>query len=386
MDKYKIVVKTFSGLESVLFEEVVALFGGKVEKLNRGVLFYGDLEAVYKANLMLRTAVKVLVQIVEFKATDKSMLYAEAKKIDWGRYFTVYQSFAIEGIGQSKYFNSRQFVSLVVKDAIADQFREKYAHRPNVAKQNPEIPVVVHLQDEKVEIYLNASGDSLFKRGYRKSSVEAPLNEVLAAGILKLSGWNGKQLLMDPMCGSGTIPIEAAYLSAGVPPNFQRNTFAFMNWRNFDSDLWVNVRDSVKPVTDLPRKPFIFGYDIKANAIDSAMDNLSFAGVQRIVTFEKKDFFELKPSAENGVLIFNPPYNKRIKLNDSKHFYKSIGNHLKKHFTGFDVWIYSADESGIKYLGLHPDQKITLNNAKIKAKLYHYPVYEGKRFSNFSKV
>jgi len=380
MDKYKIVVKTFSGLESVLFEEVVSLFGGKVEKLNRGVLFYGDIEAVYKANLMLRTAVKVLVQIVEFKAMDKEMLYAEAKKIDWGKYFTVYQSFAIEGIGQSKYFNSRQFASLVVKDAIADQFREKYSHRPNVAKQNPEIPIVVHLQDEKVSIYLNASGDSLFKRGYRKSSVEAPLNEVLAAGILKLSGWNGKQLLIDPMCGSGTIPIEAAYLATGIPPNFQRNSFAFMNWRSFDSNLWVIVRDSVKQITDLPRKSFIKGYDIKDYAIANAKDNLLFTGVQRIVSFEKKDFFELKPSAENGTLIFNPPYNKRIKLDDSKQFYKSIGDHLKTHFTGFDVWIYSADESGIKFLGLHPDQKIALDNAKIKAKLYHYPVYEGKLY------
>ncbi len=378
MSKYKIVVKTFSGLESVLYEEVVALFGGKIEKLNRGILFYGDLEAVYKANLMLRTAVKVLVQIVEFTANNKEKLYAESKKIDWGKYFTVYQSFAIEGIGQSKYFNSRQFVSLVLKDAIADQFREKYSHRPNVAKQNPEIPIVVHLQDEKVSIYLNASGDSLFKRGYRKSSVEAPLNEVLASGILKLSGWDGKQLLIDPMCGSGTIPIEAAYLAVGIPPNFQRNSFAFMNWRNFDKDLWVAVRDSVKQITDISRKSYIKGYDIKDDAIANAKDNLLFAGIQRIVSFEKKNFFELKPPAESGTLIFNPPYNKRIKLDDSKQFYKNIGNHLKKYFTGFDVWIYSADESGIKFIGLHPDKKITLDNAKIKAKLYHYPVYEGK--------
>ncbi len=381
MGNYKIVVKTFSGLETVLFKEVISLFDGKAEQLNRGVLFYGSLEDVYRANLMLRTAVKVLVEIAEFKAKDKVELYEEAKNIDWGRYFTVFQSFAIDAIGQSKYFNSRQFVSLVVKDAVADQFREKYSRRPNVAKSNPEIPIVIHLQDEKVSVYLNASGESLFKRGYRQNSVEAPLNEVLAAGILKLSGWNGKQPLIDPMCGSGTIPIEAAYLATGIPPNFQRNTFALMNWRNFEKNLWMSARDAVKPVTDIPRKPFVFGYDIKEYAIENAKENLLLTGIQRIISFENKDFFNFIPAAKNGILIFNPPYNKRLKLDDSKLFYESIGDHLKRYFTGFDIWIYSADESGIKYLGLHPDKKIELNNAAIKAKLYHYPVYDGKKLT-----
>ncbi|MCD6366526.1 MAG: hypothetical protein J7L46_03190 [Bacteroidales bacterium] len=377
MDNYKIVVKTFSGLETVLFKEIISLFDGKAEKLNRGVLFYGTLEDVYRANLMLRTAVKVLVQIAEFDVKDKTELYNNAKKIDWGRYFTVYQSFAIDGIGQSKYFNSLQYVSLVIKDAVADRFREKYSRRPNVAKNSPEIPIVAHLQDEKVSIYLNASGESLFKRGYRQSSVEAPLNEVLAAGILQLSEWDGKQVLIDPMCGSGTIPIEAAFLATGIPPNFQRNAFAFMNWRNFEKNLWLSARDSVKLVTDIPRKPYVFGHDIKAYAIENAKENLLLSGVQRIINFSEHDFFSFIPPAENGVLIFNPPYNKRLKLDDNKLFYKSIGDHLKKHFVGYDVWIYSADESGIKFLGLHPDKKIALDNAKIKAKLYHYPVYEG---------
>ncbi len=379
MDKFKIVVKTFSGLETVLFKEVVSLFGGKVEKLNRGVLFYGDFEAIYRANLMLRTAVKILVEITDFKAKDKTELYNEAKKIDWSRYFTVYQSFAIDAIGQSKYFNSRHFVSLVVKDAVADQFREKYSRRPDVAKISPEIPVVVHLQDEKVSVYLNASGESLFKRGYRQQQVEAPLNEVLAAGILQLSGWDGKQVLIDPMCGSGTIPIEAACLAAGIPPNFQRMQFAFMNWRSFDKILWGAVRDTVKPIAGISRKPFIFGSDINPDAIEKSQANLLMTITQKIIRFDQKDFFELKPDINEGILIFNPPYNKRLKLADNKLFYKSIGNHLKKYFAGFDVWIYSADESGIKFLGLHPNEKIELDNAKIKAKLYHYPVYEGKK-------
>lgn len=380
MNNYKIVVKTFSGLETVLFKEVVSLFEGKAEKLNRGVLFYGTLEDVYRANLMLRTAVKILVQIAEFSATDKKILYDEAKAMNWGNYFTVYQSFAIDCIGQSKYFNSRQFVSLVVKDAIADQFREKYSQRPNVAKSNPEIPIVVHLQDEKVSVYLNASGSSLFRRGYRQNSVEAPLNEVLAAGILKLTGWDGKQLLVDPMCGSGTIPIEAAFLATGIPPNFQRNMFAFMNWRNFDKNLWLSARDSVTPVAGMSRKPYIFGYDIKDYAIENAKENLLLTNVQKIINFNVHDFFSFIPPTESGILIFNPPYNKRLKLDDSKAFYKNIGDHLKKHFAGFDVWIYSADESGIKFLGLHPDEKIPLDNAKIKAKLYHYTMYEGKKY------
>jgi len=358
MDNYKIVVKTFSGLEDVLLEEIRSLFAKDAKKINRGVLFKGSIKDIYSANLLLYTAVKVLIQIDEFKSTDKVSLYAGAKKVNWGQYFTLYQNFAVDTIGQSKYFKSRQFVSLVIKDAIADQFRDKYVRRPNVKKNRPDIPIVAHLQNEKISLYLDASGEALFKRGYRQSISEAPLNEVLAAGILKLSGWDGKQMLVDPMCGSGTIPIEAAFMASGIPSNFRRNVFAFMNWRNFDKKTWIAVRDSIKPAYRLPHKPYIMGYDISSTAIENAKKNLSLSGIRKIVSFNTRDFFSFIPETTTGVLIFNPPYNKRLKLSDSKLFYQSIGNHLKRNFTGFDVWIYSCDNSGIKYLGLHPDKKI----------------------------
>lgn len=380
MLKFKIVAKTFSGLENILFKEIVSLIGGKVEKLNRGILYYGTWEDIYKSNLFLRTALNIMVEITHFDAKNKTQLYNKMKEINWGNYFNVYQTFAIDTIGQSKYFNSKQYIAQVCKDAVADQFREKYDKRPNVFRHNPEIPLVVHMQDEHVAVYFNSSGDSLFKRGYRQQTDEAPLNEVLAAGIILLSEWDGTKPFIDPMCGSATIPIEAAFIAEGLPSNFFRNQYAFMNLKNYDRNLWLKIRDSFCSKSLSGKK--IIGSDINENSIEIAKENVRAAKLERHLKLQVQDFFNLKPNFDSGTIIFNPPYNKRLTLEDSQLFYKEIGNNLKRNFVGFDVWIYTSDDSGIKFLGLHPNKKVELNNAAIKAKLYHYSVFEGKKVQN----
>ena len=374
-EKFEIVAKTFSGLENVLHEEVVALGFENPEKRKRGVKFEGSWEDVYKANLHLRTAVNVLVLVGKAKVKNKDHLYDAVKKINWSKYITIHQTFAIDTIGYTPFFRNTMFINQRAKDAIADQFMEKYNKRPNVSRTEPDLPVTLHFNKENMKIFLNTSGEPLFKRGYKKATVKAPLNELLAAAIVKYSGWDRNSYLIDPMCGSGTIPIEAALIAYDIPPNFYREAFAFKNWKTFDLDLWTSVRDKVvfRTFNERVEDQLIYGFDIDDDAVEMAKKNSrSFYNLSKLVKFRKQDFFEWKPEFDKATVIFNPPYNKRLKLEDRKLFYKAIGNKIKSDLVNYDVWIYTTEDSGIESIGLKPLSKKNIDNANLTTFLYHF--------------
>ncbi len=374
-EKFEIVAKTFSGLENVLYEEVVALGFENPEKRKRGVKFEGGWEDVYKANLHLRTAVNILVLVGKAKVKNKDHLYDAVKKINWSKYITIHQTFAIDTIGYTPFFRNTMFINQRAKDAIADQFMEKYNKRPNVSRTEPDLPVTLHFNKENMKIFLNTSGEPLFKRGYKKSTLKAPLNELLAAAIVKFSGWDKNSYLIDPMCGSGTIPIEAALIAYDIPPNFYREAFAFKNWKTFDLDLWTSVRDKVvfRTFNERVEDQLIYGFDIDDDAVEMAKKNSrSFYNLSKLVKFRKQDFFEWKPEFDKATVIFNPPYNKRLKLEDRKLFYKAIGNKIKSDLVNYDVWIYTTEDSGIESIGLKPLSKKNIDNANLTTFLYHF--------------
>jgi putative N6-adenine-specific DNA methylase len=379
MERYDIVVKTFSGLENALFKEAYDLgFTKELEKLNRGIRFRGTLEDVYKANLFLRTALKVLINIASFPVKNERELYEGVKKINWFKYLTLSQTLSVEAIGQSDVINNTHFIALRTKDAIVDVFREKYGQRPDIDRRNADLPIVIYIAHKKAYLYLNTSGEPLFKRGYRQMAGIAPLNELLAAGILLYSQWDKTMPLLDPMCGSGTIPIEAAMIANNIPPNFYRKSFAFQNWRTFDYDLWKQIRNAVT-FSKTPQKTMILGYDKQAEMIDVAKTNAENAKVDKYIQFEQHDFFDIDSSIENGMIVFNPPYNKRIKLEDSKQYYQLLGRHLKFKFQGNAVCIFAAKDSGVKFLGLKPDKKIPLFNDNMDGQVLYFNIYKGRR-------
>ncbi len=380
-NEFEIVAKTFQGLEDILRNEVKQLGITKVEKRTRSVKFKGDWKTVYKANLHLRTAVKILVKIGRAQVTNANQLYNAVKKINWSRYISLHQTFSIETIGYTPFFKNTMFINQKAKDAIADQFREKYNLRPSIEKHNPDLPITLQFNKAKMNIYLNTSGAPLFKRGYKKErTVKAPLNEILAAAILQISKWDKNSPLIDPMCGSGTIPIEAALYAYNIPSNFYRIDFAFKNWKNFDMDLWTSIRDelSFRTFNERKDKKIIYGSDISEEAVVIAQQNASsYYNLARYIDFKVADFFDLKPEFDKATVIFNPPYGIRLSIKDRNTFYRAIGNKIKKDLVNYDVWIYTMEDSGIKNIGLKPLDKINLDNANLKAFLYHFK-YEGK--------
>jgi len=380
-NELEIVAKTFQGLEEILKDEVKQLGIPYPEKRTRSVKFKGDWSTVYKANLHLRTAVKVLVKVGSANVTNAEQLYKAIQKINWSKYISLHKTFAIETIGYTPHFKNTMFINQKAKDAIADQFRDKYDKRPSISKENPDLPITLQFNKNKMNIYLNTSGAPLFKRGYKKEkNIKAPLNEILAAAIIKISKWDKNTPLIDPMCGSGTIPIEAALYAYNIPSNFYRMDFAFKNWKNFDIDLWTSIRDelSFKTFNERKDKKIIFGSDISPEAIGIAKQNASsYYNLARYINFSVKDFFDLKPEFEKATVIFNPPYGVRLNIKDRSTFYKAIGNKIKKDLVNYDVWIYTMEDSGIKNIGLKPLEIVNIDNANLKAFLYHFK-YEGK--------
>ena len=376
-NKLDIVAKTFQGLENILFEEIKQLGVAHPEKRTRSVRFKGDWELVYKANIFLSTAVKILVRLGSAEVKNASELYNAIKKINWANYITLHQTFAIETIGYTPFFKNTMFINQKAKDAIADQFREKYNKRPSIDKEKPDLPITLQFNKSKLNIYLNTSGEPLFKRGYKtEKTVKAPLNEIIAAAIIRISKWDKKTPLIDPMCGSGTIPIEAALFAYNLPPNFYRSDFAFINWKNFDLNLWTQIRDNIK-ISNFQEKKIIFASDIDSEAIRIAKQNIAKFKFTKYIEIEKKDFFDLKPKCENATIIFNPPYGKRLNLKDRNAFYKAIGNKIKRDLVNYNVWIYTMEGSGIENIGLKPLKKINIYNANIKAFFYNFK-YEKK--------
>lgn len=376
-ENLKIQIKTFFGLEQILAEEIKKLGGKNVEIKNRAVNCEGDLGFLYKINYSARTALKILVPVFEFKAFNQHQFYNKLSAIAWEEYMDVDQSFAIDSTVNSETFKHSQFVTLKMKDAIVDYFQDKFKKRPNVETRNPDIKFHLHIDRELVTVSLDSSGDPLFKRGYRKEQGEAPINEVLASGMLQLAGWDGKGNFLDPMCGSGTLLVEAAMIAMDLPAQTFRRGFAFQNWNNYDGELFAKIREvRINRVKEFTGK--IIGYDIDARMLNAARANIEAAEMEDVIEVRKQNFFDSKKELFPLLMVFNPPYDERISINDND-FYKKIGDTFKTSYPNTLAWLISSDLEAVKKIGLRPSRKIKLFNGKLETRFLQYEMYEGTK-------
>ncbi len=376
-EEFIITLKTFFGFEGVLSEELNELGYAEVTVLNRAVQVKGNWEDVYKLNLHVRCAISVLVEIKKFKIRNEDELYKKCLTIDWTKIFKVDKTFAVKGAIFSSFFKHSQFPFLLVKDAIVDTFREKLNDRPNVQVKNPQVVFDLYINEDVVTISLNTSGSPLFHRGYRQSVGEAPLNEVVAAGLIRMSGWDRKSTFIDPFCGSGTLLIEAALLASGIPSTIERQHYAFKNFASYSQEKWEQIyNEANKRVSSLPCK--IIGVDNDAEAVTKARRNLRGLSIGRFVETNVMSFDELKVNDESGIMVTNPPYGERMGEN-IEELYEGIGNWMKNELQGFDCWIISSNYEGFKSLGLRPERKIKVYNGDLECSFRKYSVYAGTK-------
>lgn len=372
-----ITLKTFYGLEEVLKEELEEFGYQDVKILNRAVQVTGTLRDVYFLNLHVRCAISVLIEVAKFSIRNEDDLYKKCMKIDWTNFFDVSKTFAVKGAVFSDFFKHSQFPFLLVKDAIADTFRNKFDKRPDVNIKVPQVLFDVYINDQNVTISLNSSGVPLFQRGYRQSVGEAPLNEVVAAALIRMSGWDRKSAFIDPFCGSGTILIEAAMLAAGIPSNIERQHYAFKNFLNYDALLWNEIYDSAnKRCQSLPCR--IVGSDISPDMIMKAKRNLRGVAVGRFVSVDIRSFDEVKRPDESGLMLTNPPYGERMG-DHIEELYTSLGDWMKAEMKGFTCWIISSSEDGFKSIGLRPERRIKLYNGDLECSFRKFSIYEGSK-------
>ena len=374
----KFVAKTLYGLEKVLSEELIGLGAGNIQTANRAILFEGDKSLLYRVNYSVRTALSVLMPIADFRIRSKEDLYKGGSKIEWDRFMDIDDTFSIVPVINSPHFGHTGYAGLIIKDAIADYFRNKTGRRPSVDTTNPRILINLHISNDNVTISLDSSSVPLYKRGYRQEQTVAPLNEVLAAGILLLSGWNVSSTLTDPMCGSGTIPIEAGLIASKIPPGKFRQFFGFQKWKDFDEDLFEKIKIECNSQIGLsPVK--IFGSDISEETLKFAKANVARAGLSDVITLEKSDFKDLKSIDEHGYLFLNPPYGQRIKPEEIDMLYGMIGTTLKHNFPGTTAWLITSNKESLKHIGLKPKEKYTLFNGALECVLLKYEMYTGTK-------
>lgn len=375
-EQFEMIAKTFQGLEGVLADELVALGAQDVIPGCRSVKFNGDKEFLYKANFRLQTAIRILKPIYVFKAHTVEEFYGNAKKFDWTSVMELSQRFAVDGVVNSEYFNHSRYVALKLKDAIADQFRDRFGRRPFVDPKNPDIQFHVHVYNDICTISLDSSGESLHKRGYRVGQDVAPINEVLAAGLLKLAGFKGDSTFIDPMCGSGTIAIEAALMAYGIPPGVFREKFGFENWLDFEPELLQNIYNDDSMERDYEYA--IFASDISHQSIEIATNNVKAAGLLKKMYISTKSIFDYNPPAEDyGLVVTNPPYGERLKKEQIEMFYKQLGDCFKQKYSGYDVWLISSNFEAMKNFGLRPSCKIPLFNGELECTFQKYEMFRG---------
>lgn len=376
-ESFRLIAKTTAGLEQVLADELLQLGAANIELMTRAVAFDGDQALMYKANYLLRTALRVLKPIASFKAQNEQRLYDEIYKIQWHELLQTDQTFAIDAVVSGGRFTHSQFVAYKSKDAIADQFRDRFGIRPSVDTSAPDLRLNVHIFDDQVSLALDSSGDSLHKRGYRFVVDKAPINEVLAAGLIQLAGWKADCHFMDSMCGSATLPIEAAMLAMKIPAGYFRDEFGFMKWKDFDSELWSSIkREADAAITDFDFE--IIGSDRSAKAIDIAHQNLQKAHLHKDVKLFKQQMETIVPPAGGGLLLINPPYGERLEEEDIIALYANVGDSLKKNFKGWQAWIISSDFTALKHVGLKPSKKHTVYNGPLECKFARFDIFEGK--------
>ena len=375
-DRFDMVAKTFLGLEGVLADELRALGAEDVAEGNRVVYFKGDKEILYRANFACRTAVRILKPVLTLRSTSADDLYEQLKGFDWEQLMTVKTTFAIDATVYSEDFNNSRFVTYRVKDAIADYFNDKYGKRPSIRLTNPDIRLDVHISGRDVTLSLDSSGDPLFKRGWRVAQTDAPINEVLAAGIILLSGWDGKTDLIDPMCGSGTFLIEAALIAANIAPGVYRDSYAFQQWPDYDADLFDKIYNDDSGEREFTHK--IYGSDIEGKAIAIARTNVKNAGLNKYIELERRDFNDINEVPEGGTLISNPPYGERLDVEDIESLYRDLGYKFKHTFQGYNIWLICYNEELYYKVGLKPSVRYKLNNGGLDCELLQYVIFDGR--------
>lgn len=379
-ENLQIQIKTFFGLEEILANEIKKLGGRNVEIKNRAVNCEGDLGFLYKINYSARTALKILVPVHEFKAFNEDKFYEKLYRFPWEDFLKVNQTFAIDATVHSERFTHSRFMTLKMKDAIVDRFQEKFKKRPDIDAKNPDIKFHLHIDRELVTISLDSSGEPLYKRGYRKESGEAPINDVLASGMLQIAGWDGKGNFLDPMCGSGTLLIEAAMIALDLPAQIFRKKFAFQNWKNYDEELFRKIKEfRIGRVKEFEGK--ILGFDIDNKMLSIAKTNVESAEMEDLIEIRKQNFFESKKDLFPLLMVFNPPYDERISINQ-EDFYKKIGDTFKQNYPNTLAWLISSDLEAVKKIGLRPSRKIKLFNGKLECRFLQYEMYEGSKKSN----
>ncbi len=376
---FKMVAKTLFGMEELLAQELRQLGASSIEIGTRNVSFEGDTGFMYKANLCCRTAIKILKPITAFNIFTEEDLYKKIYEMPWENYMDVEGTLAVNATVFSEVFTHSQYISLKTKDAIVDRFRDREGVRPDVDLDHPSLRINIHIDRNICTVSLDSSGESLHKRGYKVESTLAPINEVLAAGILMLSGWQGQCDFLDPMCGGGTILTEAAMIACNIPPNLNREEFGFETWPDFDVDLYEKIEEAaLSKVRDFPHK--IYGFDTDPIAVKKAKENIKSANLNEFIEVKQQDFFQSEKEGDKSLyIVFNPPYDERISVNDIEQFYGSIGNTLKRGYPGTQAWMITSNMEALKFVGLRPSRKIKLFNGKLEAKLVRYEMYEGSR-------
>ncbi|MCF0198665.1 MAG: RNA methyltransferase [Bacteroidaceae bacterium] len=376
MKEFEMIAKTFQGLEGILAEELTQLGANNIEIGRRVVSYTGDKELLYRSNFALRTAIKILKPIKHFHATSADEVYEAVKAIDWTDYLSNDVTFAVDSVVFSTEFRHSKFVAYKVKDAIVDQFREKTGDRPNISVSNPDLQLHIHVAEYDCTLSLDSSGESLHRRGYRQEAVEAPLNEVLAAGIILMTGWRGEKDFIDPMCGSGTLPIEAALIAKNIAPGVYRKGYAFEKWADFDAELFERVYNDDSQEREFTHK--IYGYDNNREAVALSTRNVKAAGLSGDVSIEFQDFADFRQPAEPALMVTNPPYGERISSPDLLGLYKMIGQQLKHQFQDNEAWVLSYREECIEAIGLKPSLKTPLYNGALECELRKYQLFSGK--------
>lgn len=375
---FPIIVKTFAGMEEALAAELRELGVADPHTLKRAVACQGDNTLMYRINYCCRTAVRVLKQLQMFTFSDNNDFYSHLKEMPWENYLNAAGTLAIDAFESDSIFNNSLFIARFAKDAIADRFRDRFGMRPNVDLTMPDLRVNIHIHKNTCTVSLDSSGDSLHKRGYRTAQVEAPVNEVTAAGIIRLTGWKADTHFFDPMCGSGTFLIEAAMFAMKIPAGYYRKNFGFMKWKDYLPASF----EAVKKEADAgicEHEHQIFGADVDKKNLRIARENLKNAGLHHDAEVREGAFENGQPPFEGGLIVMNPPYGERLPLNDAIAFYKTIGNTLKQKYAGYTAWIFAQENEGFKHIGLRPTRKINLYNGKLECKLLKFEMYEGKK-------
>ena len=375
-EQFEMIAKTFQGLEEILAEELTALGANDIQIGRRMVSFTGDKRMMYKANFCLRTAIRILKPIKNFTAKDADEVYNQIQAIPWEEYLDVNKTFAIDAVVFSDEFRHSKFVSYKVKDAIVDYFRDKTGKRPSVRINNPDVLLNIHIAQTTCTLSLDSSGESLHRRGYRQEAVVAPLNEVLAAGMILMTGWRGECDLIDPMCGSGTIPVEAALIAKNIAPGVFRKGFAFEKWVDFDADMFDEIYNDDSQEREFAHK--IYGYDNNPKANEIATHNIKAAGVSKDIVLKLQPFQQFEQPKEKSIIITNPPYGERISTNDLLGLYSMIGERLKHAFVGNEAWVLSYREECFDQIGLKPSKKVPLFNGALECEFRKYQIFSGK--------